>query len=137
MDASLVEGALEVEARGYLLKDDELSVDLLPAIRAVSKGAVYFSKEIQRQFMVRKPDRPAKVLTDRQLEVLLAVWANPNLSYADQAKNLGIADNTVDNHLKAVFRELGANNLAAAAVRAVQAGLIPQHMLSKPGTVDK
>jgi len=136
VDASLVEGALEVEARGYLLKDDELSVDLLPAIRAVSKGAVYFSKEIQRQFMIRKPNRPAKMLTDRQLEILLAVWANPNLSYGDHAKKLEISENTFDNHLKAVFRELGANNLAAAVVKAVQAGLIPPHMLSKSGTSD-
>ena len=137
VDASLVEGALEVEARGYLLKDDELSIDLLHAIRAVSMGAVYFSKEIHRQFMTRKSDRPAKLLTGRQLEVLLAIWAEPNLSYADHAKNLGIAENTLDNHLKAVFRELGANNLAAAAVKAVQSGLIPAHMLGKPGSVDK
>jgi DNA-binding NarL/FixJ family response regulator len=132
VDATLVEGALDVDARGYLLKDDELSVDLLNAIRAVSKGAVYFSKEIQRQYMARRPDGQAKVLTERQLEVLLAIWSNPNLSYGEHAKNLGISENTFDNHLKAVFRELGAKHLGAAVVRAVQSGLIPSHLLGAP-----
>jgi DNA-binding NarL/FixJ family response regulator len=131
VDAALVEGALDVEARGYLLKDDELSVDLLHAIRAISRGAVYFSKEIHRQFMTRKGDRPSNMLTERQLEILLAVWRNPNLSYAEHAENLGIAENTFDNHLKAVFRELDANNLAGALVKAVKSGLIPPRLLTQ------
>ncbi len=137
VDASLVEGALEVEATGYLLKDDELSVDLLQAIRAVNNGAVYFSKEIQRQFMSRRVDKQTKLLTERQLEVLLAIWQKPELSYSEHAKNLEISENTFDNHLKAVFRELRVKNLAGAIIRALQAGLIPAHLQSGPGTADK
>jgi DNA-binding NarL/FixJ family response regulator len=137
VDASLVEGALEVEATGYLLKDDELSVDLPQAIRAVNNGAVYFSKEIQRQFMSRRVDKQTKLLTERQLEVLLAIWQKPELSYAEHAKNLEISENTFDNHLKAVFRELRVKNLAGAIIRALQAGLVPAHLQGGPSTADK
>ncbi|MCC7358083.1 MAG: response regulator transcription factor [Anaerolineales bacterium] len=137
VDSSLVEGALEVEAMGYLLKDDELSVDLLQAIRAVNNGAVYFSKEIQRRYMARRTERQAKVLTERQLEVLLAIWQKPELTYAEHAKILQISENTFDNHMKAVFRELRVKNLAAAMIRAFQAGLIPLHIQNSPGTADE
>lgn len=137
VDTSLVEGALEVEAMGYLLKDDELSVDLLQAIRAVNNGAVYFSKEIQRQFMAHRTDGQARALTERQVEVILAIWQKPELSYAAHAKNLQISENTFDNHLKAIFRELGVKNLAAAMIRAFQAGLIPVHLLGSSGTTEE
>jgi two-component system, NarL family, response regulator DegU len=134
MNSALVEGALSVGARGYLLKDDELSVELPDAIRAISKGGVYFSREVHRQLLVEKPARGTRGLTDRQLTVLLSVFQNPNLSYRAHANNLGIAENTFDNHLKNIFKELGANNLAAAIVKALQAGLIPEDLLRKQAT---
>lgn len=137
VDPSLVEGALEVEAMGYLLKDDELSVDLLQAIRAVNNGAVYFSKEIRRQFMDRRSGRQPRLLTERQLEVLLAIWQNPELTYGQHAKNLEIAENTFDNHLKAIYSQLDVKNLAGAIIKGLRLGLIPAHLQSSTDVADE
>lgn len=129
---ALVEGALEVEAKGYLLKDDELSVRLADAIRAVSKGGVYFSKEVARQILSQRPIRPDTDLTERQIAVLHAIVSNANLSYADHAQNMGIAEGTFRNHLRAIFERLGASNVTFAIIRAIQLGIIPAHLLGLP-----
>ena len=137
-DTSLIEGALEVGAKGYLLKDDELSLNLLDAIRAVNKGGMYFSNEISQQLMSRKPTRAqaSLKLSERQLEVLLAIVANANLSYADHAKNMGIAEDTFRNHVRAIFDKLGASNIAFAIIRAIQLGIVPARLLGAPSTRD-
>lgn len=137
-DTSLIEGALEVGARGYLLKDDELSLHLLDAIRAVNKGGVYFSKEVSQLIMSKKPPRgqAGMELSERQLEVLLAIIANANLSYAEHAKNMGIAEDTFRSHIRAVFEKLGATNIAFAIIRAIQLGMVPERLLGAPRTRD-
>jgi DNA-binding NarL/FixJ family response regulator len=139
-DKSLIEGALEVGAKGYLLKDDELSVNLLDAIRAVKKGGMYFSSEVSQQIFSKKPPRPQSgvVLSERQLQVLLAIVANANLSYADHAKHMGISEDTFRNHIRAIFDKLGASNLAFAIIRAIQLGIVPAHLLGATGSsIDK
>src|SRR5262245_35263521 len=93
----LIEGALEAEARGYLLKDDELSLHLPDAIRAVHKGGVYFSKEVARQILRPQPDDPDTGITERQLQVLRTIFSNANLSYAEHASTMGIAEDTFRN----------------------------------------
>lgn len=126
----LIEAALEAGARGYLLKDDELSLDLPDAIRAVHKGGVYFSKEVARQVVLPQPEYSDTGITDRQVQVLQYVISNANLSYAEHARNMGIAENTFRNHLRAIFAKLGASNLTYAIVRAIQLGIIPTQLLS-------
>lgn len=136
MDNSLVEGALEVGARGYLLKDDELSVHLPEALRAVSRGALYLSSEVAQQLTSQPVARRGSnsELTERQVEVLLAIAANANLSYAEQARKMGIAEDTFRNHIRAIFEKLEASNLTFAILRAIQLGIIPPSFLglSKP-----
>jgi DNA-binding NarL/FixJ family response regulator len=126
-NAELIEGALEAEVKGYLLKDDALSLHLAEAIRAVSQGGVYFSKEVARQIVSRRPSGPAVQLTERQVEILEAVVANANLSYAEQARRLGISEATFQNHLRAIFAKLGASNVTYAVIRGIQLGVIPAH----------
>lgn len=127
-DASLVEGALSVDAKGYLLKDDELSTQLADALRAVSKGGVYFSTEVLHQIMARKPVVTAD-LTQRQIEILKAIALDANLPYSEHARNLGITEGTLHNHLRTAFEKLGAKNVTFAIVRAMQLGIIPPHDL--------
>lgn len=129
-DVSLIEGALDVDAKGYLLKDDALSTHLPDAIRAVNRGGLYFSKEVALQITaVRRPE-PAAELTERQVEVLRAIVADANCSYAEQARRLGMAEDTFRNHLRAIFKKLGASNLTFAILRAAQLGLIPIYLIS-------
>lgn len=131
MDASLVSGALEVGARGYLLKDDELSTHLPEALRAVQRGALYFSGDVA-QLLTSQPSLkrdPARELTDRQVEVLCAIVANANLSYAEHAQRMGISEDTFRNHIRAIFEKLDASNLTSAILRAIQQGAIPLSLL--------
>jgi DNA-binding NarL/FixJ family response regulator len=134
---SLVDGALAVEVKGYLLKDDELSVNLLDAIRAVSKGGVYFSKELSEQVLTRKPPRPAVELSDRQMEVLQAMIAYPGEGYAVWAEKVGVAEDTVRNHIRVIYEKLGVKNASAAIVKAIQLGMIPPHLLTHHDTEDR
>lgn len=135
-DAQLIDGALDVDVKGYLLKDDVLSIHLPDAIRAVSKGGVYFSKEVARQIMSTKPSRPESELTDRQTQVLYAIVSDANLTYAQHANKLGIAEDTFRNHLRAIFDKLNASNITFAIIRAIQLGIIPPHLLGLPTGID-
>jgi DNA-binding CsgD family transcriptional regulator len=55
---------------------------------------------------------------------------NANLSYTEHARNMGIAEDTFRNHLRAIFSKLGASNITYALVRAIQLGIIPSQLLS-------
>ena len=138
-DRSLIEGALEVGARGYLLKDDELSLNLLDAIRAVHKGGVYFSREVSEQLFTKKRPRAKSglELSDRQMDVLLMIVEHADLTYAGQAQLLGISEDTFRNHIRSIFDKLGARNIVFAVVRAIQLGLIPKHLLGLSGNENK
>lgn len=129
VDAALIDAALDVEVKGYLLKDDELSTQLPDAIRAVSKGGVYFSKEVAHQILAHKPARPRTELTQQQLAVLHAIVSNANLTHAEHANHMGIAEDTFRNHLRAIYEKLGATNITFALIRAIQLGFIPPHLL--------
>ncbi|MCC6189061.1 MAG: response regulator transcription factor [Anaerolineales bacterium] len=133
-DPSLVDGALAVEVKGYLLKDDELSVNLLDAIRAVSKGGVYFSSELSEQVFSKKPPRPAVDLSERQMEVLHAMVQNPGEGYAGLAEKVGVAENTIRSHVRVIYEKLEVNSEPAAIVKAIQLGLIPPHLLGRHDT---
>src|SRR5207245_4606087 len=78
-------------------------------IRAVNKGGVYFSKEISQQIMAKKPTRAqaGMELSERQLQVLLEIIANANLSYAEHARNMGIAEDTFRDRQRRVKGERG------------------------------
>jgi two-component system response regulator DegU len=128
-DATLVRGAVEVDAKGYLLKDDELSTSLVQAIHAVSRGGVYFSKEVPQLLRANNRNRASTDLTERQLEVLYALCQSPNSNYAELAQNLAISENTLNNHLRQIFAKLKVSNVTAAVVKAIQAGLVPAHIL--------
>jgi two-component system response regulator DegU len=138
-DKSLIEGAFEVGARGYLLKDDELSLNLLDGIRAVSKGGMYFSREVSEIIFSKKQSRAKSSvqLSDRQMEVLLTIVEHAELSYAEQAQRLGISEDTFRNHIRGIFDKLGARNIVFAIVRGIQLGLVPKHLLGMSGNENK
>jgi DNA-binding CsgD family transcriptional regulator len=55
-------------------------------------------------------------LTPRQQEVL-NLWLN-DVQYRDLAEQLGISDGTVNPHLKAIAKKLGASGISRASLRA-------------------
>ncbi len=73
-------------------------------------------------------------LTYRQWQVLQAVIDAPNLSHADRARRIGIAEHTFRSHLRHAYRALGVHSLTGALVKAMRLGLVRVKPLPEPPT---
>ena len=100
--------AMDNGATGALLKNTA-NTELVPAIRAVMQGKTYLSREVRRLFA---EDPPAKTLTERQRDILESLVRG--LSNDDIAKQFGIAEITVRNHLVTIFDKIGAGSRTEA-----------------------
>lgn len=123
----IIEGAIERGVMGYILKSDDLSLNLPSAIQTVAKGSVYFSETISKELFVRHhPPKPELSLTERQIEILAQIAMNPDLSYTEQAAYFGISESTLKGHLTKSFKALGVKNVTAAIIKCMQIGIIPR-----------
>nr|HID12646.1 response regulator transcription factor [Anaerolineae bacterium] len=121
--------AVRYGADGYLLKDI-LPEMLFQQLRGLMSGEAPISRamtgKLFRQLAQRS--RPAAqpaattVLSPRECEILaLVVHGYSNQEIAEE---LGIAHNTVKNHLRSILAKLGVRNRAQAAAYAVSHGLV-------------
>lgn len=110
--------ALESGAAGALMKtaDDAM---LVSTIRAVASGKTVVSADIKR-FLATDP--PVPKLTPRQIEVLQSMTRG--LTNRDIAKQLGIRQDRVDEHVAAIFMKIGAANRAEAVAIALRKHLL-------------
>jgi DNA-binding NarL/FixJ family response regulator len=125
-DRSLFD-AVKSGAQGYLLKNLEPQA-LYGTLRGVVRGEAPLSRvmagrlleEFARQS--REPDRlPGAELSERERQVLEQVaWGKSNKEIASA---LGIAENTVKNHLKNILEKLHLENRVQAATFALREGL--------------
>lgn len=123
---SVIQEAIEVGVKGYLLKSDNLSLNLTGAIEAVHHGGVYFSQEIsQILFQQTTTGGGHNLLTERQIEIILAIARNPNASYIQIASDLFISEGTLKGHLHNAFKALHVTNITACIIHCMQQGLIP------------
>lgn len=119
--------AMRAGARGYIPKDAD-SQELLHAIRAAAVGEAIFGASIARRMVdfFASPRRlpaaePFPELTEREAQILeLIAQGRPN---PEIARELGITDKTVRNHVATVFAKLRVADRAQAIVRAREAGL--------------
>lgn len=115
----LIYGLPEEDRRGwsYLTKSSTKSIDvLLQTIRASAKGQTIIDPTLVNRSHAR-PGTPVASLTNRQFEVLRAVArGDSNQTIAD---SLGIAVNSVGNHLIAIYDALGIQDGKNARVAAV------------------
>jgi len=110
--------ALEAGAAGYLVKNID-SGPLLETIRSVHAGTYKLPQAVADKLAQR---RAASELTPRELEVLLLIvkgQANKEI-----AATLGLAENTVKNHVKMILEKLGVADRTQAATTALQRGLV-------------
>jgi DNA-binding NarL/FixJ family response regulator len=110
--------AMQAGALGYLLKaagGDELAA----AIRATHANRRTIPAEIAAALAERQRFDP---LTARELDLLRLVAKG--FSNAEIAAELGLSENTVKGYLKSINSKLDAPDRAAAAIIAVQRGLI-------------
>lgn len=121
---ALIKGAISRGVKGYLLKSDDLSLNLPSAIETVSKGGVYFSETVsQNLFGSGKDKREMVSLTERQIEVLNAIYSAPDALYVEHARNLNITESAFKSHLTKAFKALGVTNVTAAMIRCMELGI--------------
>lgn len=120
--------ALEKGAIGFLLKNTGKD-EVLTAIRSVSKGDSYFSKEVSAILIeqLHKPASSRRKSTDipispREIEVLTLIAKE--FSNAEIAEKLYISIRTVDTHRRNLLEKLGAKNTAGLVKFAIQKGLV-------------
>ena len=121
--------AVRYGADGYLLKD-LLPETLFQHLRGLMSGEAPISRAMtgklfrqlaQRGQPIVQPGATG-VLSPRECEVLALIvsgYSNPEI-----AEELGIARNTVKNHLRSILAKLGVRNRAQAAAYAVSQGLV-------------
>ena len=110
--------AIDAGASGALVKDAEYD-RLVSAIRAIAEGGTAFSPEIET--MLRKEPHPP-TLTERQRQIL--EHTINGLSADEISKQLNLSPFTVNEHLDAVKRKLGAANRSEAIAIALRKHLL-------------
>lgn len=125
---TFVQAALAHGVHSYLLKDDNLSLDIIPAINAVLAGVPFFSQEITAFLYDIQQNNTGVKLTNRQMEIVRWLARNPQKSVVGLAADLHIAPSTLKGHLSNLFTTLDVPNRPALTVRALQLGLVPFHV---------
>ncbi len=120
--------ALENGATGYLLKNAGKD-EVLTAIRCISKGDSYFSREVSAILIEAlhnpRSDRrhSSKIpISAREAEVLKLIaqeYSNPEI-----AQKLFISIRTVDTHRRNLLEKIGVKNTAGLVKYAISKGLI-------------
>lgn len=100
--------ALELGAAGAVMKTAE-DAELVSIIRTVAAGGRVVSDEIRK---LLADDPPADKLTSRQMDILESVTRG--LTNADIAKQLGLREQSVKEHITAIFAKIGASNRSEA-----------------------
>ncbi len=136
-NAVLVRDCIEAGAAGFIPKSSTPAV-LVSALRLVLSGGTYLPPQVLGMRgtepaaavapSVATPPPPPRTmhetgtrLTDRQLQILLlTVQGKSNKMIA---RELGVSEGTVKQHLSALFRTLGVNNRTEAVFVAAELGL--------------
>ena len=116
-EPDLIARALEVGARGYVLKNSPVQ-RLHSAIITVAQGGMVFSPDIVDfiRAHVRVPRQSFfKALTEREYEVVLLIAEG--LSNEQIAQRLYIANGTVRNHISTILEKTGLEHRTQIAVR--------------------
>jgi DNA-binding NarL/FixJ family response regulator len=128
-DEEFVIRALNVGAKGYLLKDSA-EPDVVRAVRAVANGKTFFSPEIAHTLLedyIRKLQQEGlqdsyELLTDREKEVLQLLAEGK--SNKEVAGILGLSLHTVESHRTNFMQKLGLHNTAEIVIYAMRKKII-------------
>ena len=124
-DVAKTREALDAGANGYLSKGESFS-QVLSTVEAVAAGETGLSPELAVQMLRAANEAPAPddgpMLSERQVEILQSIADGATTKQV--ARELGIAQKTVHNHLNAIYRRLDTQNLTHAVLSAVRLGII-------------
>ena len=120
-DRALLSEAVDVGARGYVLKEAPLP-DLLRAISTVAEGGTYVDPVLAGALAAPETAARLPTLTQREREVL-RLLADGNNNEA-VGKKLFIAPDTVRTHVRKAMRKLEADTRTQAVAKALRQSLI-------------
>lgn len=115
--------AVEAGAAGYLLKDTSRA-DLLSAVSAAARGETVLSPSVATRLVTRMRAPATASLSHREAQVLSLVAKG--LTNAEVGKRLFISETTVKTHLLRIFGKLGVSDRTAAAITAMERGLLEE-----------
>ncbi len=125
-DVSIVHDLMDAGISGFILKTIGRG-ELIEAINEVSKGNVYFSREVSNEILrslANRNDSEEETyrLTDREIEILKLIAQE--FSNADIAKQLYISERTVETHRKNIYRKTNTKTIVGLIKYAVERKLI-------------
>jgi NarL family two-component system response regulator LiaR len=123
-EETLVQGALQAGAIGYLLKD--VSADeLAQAIRAAHAGRATLSPEAAQALVhaASQPPAPGFDLTEREL-VVLALMVE-GLNNTQIAARLTVSPSTIKSHVSNILSKLGVASRTEAVTLALRNHILP------------
>ncbi len=119
---ALVRAMFDFGVHGYIVKDDQSSIEnLAQIIKVVAGGGVYHSSDLQVYSSLQGQEQ---ILTPRQIEVLSLCVAYPDMSTLALAQKMNITSSTFRNLLSGAYKRLGVRTRQAAVVKAQEKGLI-------------
>lgn len=123
-DDAAVFSALRAGAHGYLTKEMRLD-EVVTAVREASRGGAPLGPRVSLRVVSRfwrvPPAGGLGDLTARERHVLELLCTGA--SYAEAAELLGIAQGTIQTHVKRIYEKLHVNSKAEAVRLAIEAGL--------------
>ena len=122
-DTQRTRSALEAGAIGYLTKGTSFA-EVLDTLRRAVAGEEVLSPTIAASMLsaAGQDDETEELLSERQREILQMIA--DGLSTKQVARELGITQKTVHNHLNAIYRRLDTQSLTHAVLSAVRLGII-------------
>jgi PAS domain S-box-containing protein len=120
-DRALLGKALEVGARGFVLKEAAL-YRLLEALRIVAEGGVYVDPELSAALASSSTVAALSPLTPREREILLLLA--DGMTNEKAASKLGISAETVQSHVRNAMGKLEADTRTEAVATALRESLI-------------
>jgi len=118
--------AIRAGASGYLTKESNSDL-LLPAMRRVAGGGVFFSQKVTELLAANfshsdDEDLPHKRLTDREYEIFIRIVRG--ISPADIASDLSLSVKTISSHKSHILNKMKLANQVDLVRYAIEHGLI-------------
>ena len=124
-----IRAVMRAGVSGYLLKEEAVDT-VVKAVRAVKKGAAWYSQTIAERFVQwqfgREPEIEDAQLTPRERELLVLVakgWDNARI-----AQELNLAEQTVRNYTSTLYEKLQVHSRAEAIVWARERGFADEEI---------
>jgi DNA-binding NarL/FixJ family response regulator len=128
-DPDLTRAALQAGAIAYLTKGTSFE-EVFDTLERVEAGEEVLSPKLAAMMLeTAGPSTEQNLLSDRQREILQMIA--DGLSTKQAARELGITQKTVHNHLNATYRRLDTQSLTHAVLSAVRLGIIDLHSESE------